>query len=80
MQLGFHLSYKLTIVYESAIIYILSSNLDNVVVGIAYGIKKIKIGLVANLILSIITCTGTVLSMSFGIYISKFLPHLVATY
>jgi putative sporulation protein YtaF len=62
----------------SALLFSLSSNLDNVVVGIAYGIKKIRIGIFANLIIAFITSTGTFLSMSVGAYISKFLPHSVA--
>ncbi|MDR3594689.1 manganese efflux pump [Clostridium sp.] len=62
----------------SALLFSLSSNLDNVVVGTAYGLKKIKIGIIANLIIAIITSTGTFLSMSLGVYISKFLPHYIA--
>ncbi|MTK13722.1 MAG: sporulation membrane protein YtaF [Clostridiaceae bacterium] len=62
----------------SALLFSLSSNLDNVVVGIAYGIKKIKIGIISNFIIAAITSTGTFLSMSLGIYISKFLPHSIA--
>lgn len=62
----------------SALLFSLSSNLDNVVVGIAYGIKKIKIGIISNFIIAAITSTGTFLSMSLGVYISKFLPHTVA--
>ena len=62
----------------SALLYSLSSNLDNLVVGIAYGIKKIKIGIIANLIIAVVTSTGTFLSMSLGVYISKFLPHSIA--
>lgn len=62
----------------SALLYSLSSNLDNLVVGIAYGIKKIKIGITANLIIALVTSIGTFLSMSVGLYILKFLPHSVA--
>lgn len=62
----------------SALLFSLSSNLDNVVVGIAYGIKKIKIGIIPNFAIAVITCTGTFLSMSLGVYISKFLPHFIA--
>jgi len=64
----------------SALLYSLSSNLDNLVVGIAYGIKKIKIGIIANLIIAVVTSIGTFLSMSVGSYISKFLPHFLANY
>jgi putative sporulation protein YtaF len=62
----------------SALLFSLSSNLDNVVVGIAYGIKKINVGIIANLLIAIITSTGTFLSMSVGAYIAKFLPHNIA--
>ncbi len=62
----------------SALLFSLSSNLDNVVVGIAYGIKKIKIGIIANLIIAIVTTTGTFLSMSVGNYISKFLSPSIS--
>lgn len=62
----------------SALLFSLSSNLDNVVVGTAYGIKKITIGIVPNIIIAAVTSTGTFLSMSIGAYISKFLPHYVA--
>jgi putative sporulation protein YtaF len=62
----------------SALLFSLSSNLDNLVIGIAYGIKKIRIGIIANLIIATVTSAGTLLSMLLGIYISKFLPHFVA--
>jgi len=62
----------------SALSFSLSSNLDNVVVGIAYGIKKVKIGIIANLIIALVTSIGTLLSMLAGVYISKFLPRSVA--
>ncbi|MBD7911431.1 manganese efflux pump [Clostridium cibarium] len=62
----------------SALLFSLSSNLDNVVVGIAYGIKKIRIPIIANLVIAFITSTGTFLSMYLGLYISKFLPNYIS--
>lgn len=62
----------------SALLLSMSSNLDNVVVRTAYGIRKIKIGLLANLIIAIVTTTGTFLSMSLGSYIAKFMPQSVS--
>jgi len=62
----------------SALSFSLSSNLDNVVIGIAYGIKKVRIDIIANLIIAIVTSTATFLSMLLGAYISKFLPHSIA--
>lgn len=64
--------------FLSALLFSLSSNLDNVVIGTAYGLKKIKIGLTANLIIAIITSTGTFLSMKLGGLISIFLPNYIA--
>lgn len=58
----------------SAFLVSLSFNLDNVVIGIAYGIKKIKIGAAANLMIAAVTALGTFLSMKAGQYISCFLP------
>ena len=62
----------------SALSFSLSSNLDNAVIGIAYGIKKVRIGIIANIIIAIVTSIGTFLSMLVGKYISKFLTHSVA--
>lgn len=62
----------------SSLLFSLSSNLDNLVIGIAYGIKKIKIGLSANFIIAIITTAGTFLSMLIGKLISRFLSQSVA--
>ncbi|WP_160684100.1 sporulation membrane protein YtaF [Clostridium sp. C2-6-12] len=64
--------------FLSALLFSLSSNLDNLVVGTAYGLKKIKIGILPNLIIAIITSTGTFLAMTVGIYISNFLPYYIS--
>lgn len=61
-------------VFLSALLYSLSSNLDNLVIGIAYGVKKIKIGITPNLIIATVTSIGTLISMSVGKFISDFLP------
>ncbi|SHJ27780.1 putative sporulation protein YtaF [Clostridium cavendishii DSM 21758] len=62
----------------SALLFSLSSNLDNLVIGIAYGIKRIKIGIISNFIIAIVSVTGTFIAMSLGTYISRFLPNYVA--
>jgi len=62
----------------SAMLFALYSNLDNLVIGIAYGIKKINIKIFSNLIIAFITSTGTFLAMSIGFYITNFLPHNIA--
>lgn len=58
----------------SALLYSLSANLDNIIIGIAYGIKNIKIGISKILLISIITSLGTLISMIIGKTISNFLP------
>ena len=50
----------------SALLFSLSSNLDNIVVGLAFGIKKIHLDAVSNLTVAVITTTGTVIAMLFG--------------
>lgn len=58
----------------SALLFTLSANLDSVAVGIAYGIKKIKIGLLSNLFISSITVLGTLVSMLAGKGLTAILP------
>lgn len=58
----------------SAFLFSLTSNLDNVVIGIAYGIKKIKIRISSNLLIALITTLGTLLSMTAGKLIAGFMP------
>lgn len=64
----------------SALLFSLSANLDNLVIGIAYGIKKIKIKIIANFIIATITSLGTLFSMLVGAYISRFISHYIANY
>ncbi|GFZ31422.1 sporulation protein [Clostridium zeae] len=66
------------IFFLSALLFSLSSNLDNLVIGMAYGIKKIKIYFLNNLLIAGITATGTFLSMFLGLFISKFLSNSIA--
>ena len=58
----------------SSLVFAISANTDNFVVGVSYGIKKIKIGLVSNLLIALISLLGTILSMSVGKIIFNFLP------
>jgi putative sporulation protein YtaF len=57
-------------VKEAEIFFILlmaiSSNLDNVGVGIAYGARRISIPFASNLLIAAITTIGTFLSVAFG--------------
>ena len=61
----------------SALLFSLSSNLDNIVVGLAFGIKKIHLDAVSNLTVAVITTTGTVIAMLFGKWLSGYLPDRI---
>jgi putative Mn2+ efflux pump MntP len=64
----------------SALLFAISANTDNFVVGLCYGIKKIKIGLVSNLLIAFISMVGTIVSMSIGKIIFNFIPENVSNY
>ncbi|KOF58147.1 sporulation protein [Clostridium sp. DMHC 10] len=59
----------------SAILFVLSASTDNFVVGLCYGIKKIKINLPINLLIALISSIGTILSMELGNIIATFVPN-----
>lgn len=61
----------------SALLFSLASNLDNIVVGLAFGIKKIHLDAVSNLTVAIITTTGTVIAMLFGRWLSGYIPNRI---
>ncbi|MGC9194577.1 MAG: sporulation membrane protein YtaF [Syntrophobacteraceae bacterium] len=69
-------------VKEAEISFILlmaiSSNLDNVGVGIAYGARRISIPFASNLLIAAITTIGTFLSVAFGKSMSAFLKPQIA--
>jgi putative Mn2+ efflux pump MntP len=48
------------------ILFALSANADNFAVGLCYGIRRIKVGFKSNLIIALITFSGTILSMTAG--------------
>lgn len=58
----------------SSILFAISANIDNFTVGIAYGIKNIKIAFKINLLIAVLTSAGTFISMSIGLVIVKFIP------
>ncbi|HZK34022.1 MAG TPA: manganese efflux pump [Bacillota bacterium] len=63
----------------ASLLFALSANMDNFVVGLSYGIKNLKIGLASNLVISLITFAGTALSMSLSKVISRSMPTFVAS-
>ena len=65
-------------IFSIALISI-SSNIDSFAVALAYGIKKVKITITANLLIAIVSSLGTFLSMSVGQMISGYLPRSIAS-
>ena len=57
----------------------ISSNTDSFAVAIAYGIKKIRITIPANLLIAVVSSLGTFLSISVGQMISGYLPRSTAS-
>lgn len=57
----------------------ISSNTDSFAVAIAYGIKRVRISIGANLLIAIVSSLGTFLSMSVGEMISGYLPKSTAS-
>ncbi len=62
----------------SSLLLALASNVDNFAVGIAYGMKRLRISLLSNLLIALVSGIGTLLSMSVGDVISSYLPSPVA--
>ena len=57
-----------------------STNVDNFGVGVAYGVKQIRIGMMSNLLIAFFNATGTFISMTAGETISRFLPATISSY
>ncbi|BAZ70646.1 MAG: manganese efflux pump [Pelatocladus maniniholoensis HA4357-MV3] len=66
--------------FISVFLLSISANVDNLAVGIAYGFKKIKIGLSTNLFIAFISALGTYLATSVGEDINKSLNKSVANF
>lgn len=56
-----------------------ASSIDNLGVGISYGIRKIKIGALSNAFISIICFIFSMAGLMFGQWISKVLPGMLPT-
>ena len=62
-----------------AVLLSLSSNLDNLGVGVAYGIRRISVPFTSNLVIALITGTGSLAAMLAGQTIGGFLEPRVAS-
>jgi len=62
----------------SAILLAVSSNLDNLGVGVAYGVRGRHIRIVHNLLIALVSGGGTLLSMAGGEWINDYMSEEVA--
>ena len=63
-----------------SILLAFSASLDSLIIGIAYGIKKIWIKFSINIIIALIVTLGTLLSMVLGAILNKFIPSYICNY
>ena len=63
----------------SSIILALIASLDSLIIGIAYGVKNIKISFAINTFIASIVTLGTFLSMYLGLQLCSFLDKTVTT-
>lgn len=64
----------------SALILCFSSNIDNFAVAVAYGVKDLRIGRLSNLLIALVSALGTLLSLSVGEVIGRYLSDQVANF
>lgn len=60
--------------FIASILFAISASLDAFIVGISYGIKKVHITFLQNMIISLITLAGTILSITIGRHLAPLLP------
>lgn len=61
----------------TAFLFSLSSNIDNLIIGVSYGIKEEKIPIFQNIIIAVITTLGTFIAMIAGKLIQKYISNEV---
>ena len=63
----------------SVFLFSLSANIDSFTVGLAYGMKGIKIDYRSNILIALITSIGTFISMGIGLFIKGFISEQVVS-
>lgn len=58
----------------SVFMFAIASSSDNLIVGLSYGAKKVKINFINNLFISSISGIGTLIAMLFGKILLKYIP------
>ena len=64
--------------FFSALLFVFSANLDNIVIGIAYGMKKIRMRTASNFLIALFTTAGTLTSMWAGKLLTAIIPASTA--
>lgn len=62
------------------LLFLISSSLDNFIVGLGYGIKKIRINLLNNILIALISGAGTFISMLCGKFFLRYIPLRFSSY
>ncbi len=57
----------------------ISSNTDSFAIAVAYGIKKVRIGILPNFSIGVVSSFGTFVSMSIGETIGNYLPRSISS-
>ncbi len=64
--------------FFSSFLFAASASIDNFTVSIAYGIKKVKISLLSNILIALVSSIGTFASMSIGKLLVNFISSKLA--
>ena len=63
-----------------SLLFGVSASLDALLVGVSYGVRGVRIRLWQNLFISLVTLSGTCLSISFGSILIPLVPPLISSY
>lgn len=63
-----------------SLLFGISASLDALLVGIGYGIRRVRIPLWQNLVISLVTLLGTCVSVGLGHRLASVLPDLISEY
>ncbi len=66
--------------FLAILLFSVSATCDNLIIGLSYGAKRIKISFISNLIVGIISCLGTLLGMYIGNLFDYFIIGSIAQY
>lgn len=61
-----------------SLLFGISASLDALLVGISYGLRRVRIRLWQNLVISLITLSGTCLSVGLGAWLAPLLPGILS--